>query len=77
MLPVCVTWTSPPEPLPPTLPRDVEILQIEKVLVEPPVLQQLRSLARQARAEQSASRPPAASRQLFRRLRESLPGPES
>ncbi len=37
-------------------------------------LQQLRSLARQARAEQAASRPPATARQLFRRLREALPG---
>ena len=44
-------------------------------LVEPTVLQQIRSLARQARAERTASRPPAAARQLFRRLRESLPGP--
>jgi ribosome-associated protein len=44
-------------------------------LVEPAALQQMRSLARQARAEQAASRPPAAARQLFRRLRESLPGP--
>lgn len=38
-------------------------------------LQQLRSLARQARAEQAASRPPAASRQLFRRLRAALENP--
>lgn len=35
-------------------------------------LQQLRALARQARAEQAASRPPAAARQLFRRLRAAL-----
>lgn len=35
-------------------------------------LQQMRSLARQARAEQASSRPPAASRQLFRRLRTAL-----
>jgi ribosome-associated protein len=35
-------------------------------------LQQLRSLARQARAEQDGRRPPAAARQLFRRLREAL-----
>jgi ribosome-associated protein len=35
-------------------------------------LQQMRSLVRQARAEQAASRPPAASRQLFRRLRTAL-----
>jgi ribosome-associated protein len=40
--------------------------------VAPAILQQLRSLARQARAEQAASRPPAAARQLFRRLREAL-----
>jgi len=39
-------------------------------------LQQLRSLARQARAERDASRPPTASRQLFRRLRELLSGPQ-
>ena len=44
-------------------------------LVEPAALQQIRSLARQARAEKAASRPPAAGRQLFRRLREALPGP--
>ena len=44
-------------------------------LVEPTALQQIRSLARQARAEKTASRPPAAARQLFRRLREALPGP--
>ena len=35
-------------------------------------LQQMRSLVRQLRAEQAASRPPAASRQLFRRLRMAL-----
>jgi ribosome-associated protein len=40
--------------------------------VDPALLQQLRALARQARAEQSAMRPPAAARQLFRRLREAL-----
>jgi ribosome-associated protein len=40
--------------------------------IDPAVLQQLRALARQARAEQSGSRPPAAARQLFRRLREAL-----
>jgi ribosome-associated protein len=40
-------------------------------------LQQMRSLARQARAEQAASRPPAASRQLFRRLRTALEGAET
>jgi ribosome-associated protein len=44
--------------------------------VEPAILQQLRSLARQARAEQAASRPPAAARQLFRRLREALENAE-
>ena len=44
--------------------------------VTPAVLQQLRSLARQARAEQAASRPPAAARQLFRRLREALENAE-
>jgi ribosomal 50S subunit-associated protein YjgA (DUF615 family) len=32
----------------------------------------LRAMVRQARAEQSASRPPAAARQLFRRLRDVL-----
>jgi ribosomal 50S subunit-associated protein YjgA (DUF615 family) len=32
----------------------------------------LRALARQARAESQGSRPPAAARQLFRRLRELL-----
>jgi ribosome-associated protein len=37
----------------------------------------LRALVRQARAERDAARPPAAARQLFRRLRELLPGPES
>ena len=41
-------------------------------LIDPAALQPLRSLARQARAEQAAARPPAASRQLFRRLREAL-----
>lgn len=35
-------------------------------------LEQLRALARQARAEQGAARAGAASRQLFRRLRETL-----
>ncbi len=44
-------------------------------MIEPAVLPQLRGLARQARAERDASRPPAAARQLFRRLREVLPGP--
>jgi ribosome-associated protein len=41
-------------------------------LVEPTDLQQLRALARQARTETAASRPPAATRQLFRRLRDLL-----
>ena len=40
-------------------------------------LQQMRSLMRQARAEQAAARPPAAARQLFRRLREALQAPET
>ena len=35
-------------------------------------VRQMRGLARQARAEQAAARPPAAARQLFRRLREAL-----
>jgi len=37
-------------------------------------LQPLRALVRQARAERDAARPPAAARQLFRRLRELLSG---
>ncbi len=41
-------------------------------LVPAAELQQMRSLVRQARAEQVAARPPAASRQLFRRLRTAL-----
>jgi ribosome-associated protein len=44
--------------------------------IDPAGLQQLRSLARQARAEQEGTRPPAASRQLFRRLRDALDKPE-
>ncbi len=40
------------------------------------LLQQMRALARQARAEQAAAKPPAASRQLFRELREALAGVE-
>lgn len=40
--------------------------------IDPSELQPLRALVRQARAEQAAARPPAASRQLFRRLRELL-----
>ena len=41
-------------------------------IVDRTALQQLRAMVRQARAEQSASRPPAAARQLYRRLREIL-----
>jgi len=37
----------------------------------------LRALVRQARAERDAARPPAAARQLFRRLRELLSGGET
>jgi ribosome-associated protein len=40
-------------------------------------LQQLRALVRQARAEAAAARPPAAARQLFRRLREALEAGEN
>jgi ribosome-associated protein len=40
-------------------------------------LKQMRSLVRQARAEQAASRPPAAARQLFRRLRLALESSEN
>jgi len=40
-------------------------------------LQPLRALVRQARAERDAAGPPAAARQLFRRLRELLAGAES
>jgi ribosome-associated protein len=40
-------------------------------------LQRMRSLARQARAEQAAARVPAASRQLFKRLREALQAQET
>jgi ribosome-associated protein len=43
-------------------------------LVGPTTLPELRALVRQARAEQDASRPPAAARKLFRRLRELLGG---
>jgi ribosome-associated protein len=43
--------------------------------VEPASLQQIRSLARQARAEQAKARPPAAARQLFRRLRDAFEKP--
>jgi ribosome-associated protein len=45
--------------------------------VQPQSLQQLRTLAKQARAEQAAARPPAAARQLFRRLRDALGAGES
>jgi ribosome-associated protein len=43
--------------------------------IDPAELQQIRSLARQVRAEQANARPPAAARQLFRRLREALDKP--
>ncbi len=43
--------------------------------IDPAGLQQLRALARQARAEQAGTRPPAAARQLFRRLREAFEKP--
>jgi ribosome-associated protein len=46
--------------------------ELGSLLDDPAALQPLRTLARQARAEAAASRPPAASRQLFRRLRELL-----
>jgi ribosome-associated protein len=42
--------------------------------VDPAALRDLRTLARQARAERTAGRPPAAARKLFRRLREALGG---
>jgi len=45
--------------------------------VPPGDLQQLRSLVRQARAERDATRPPAAARRLFRRLRDLLAEPEN
>ncbi|HSQ69341.1 MAG TPA: ribosome biogenesis factor YjgA, partial [Steroidobacteraceae bacterium] len=40
--------------------------------IDAPELEQLRALARQARAEQGATRASVAARQLFRRLREVL-----
>ena len=40
--------------------------------VDPAALREIRALARQARAERTAERPPAAARKLFRRLREAL-----
>ena len=40
--------------------------------VDPTALREIRALARQARAERLAERPPAAARQLFRRLREAF-----
>ena len=43
--------------------------------IEPASLQQIRSLARQARAEQANDRPAAAARQLFRRLRDAFETP--
>jgi ribosome-associated protein len=45
-------------------------------LHDPAELAQLRTLARQARAEKASSRPPAAARRLFRRLREVLENPD-
>lgn len=44
--------------------------ELGTTLDDPAALQQLRTLARQARAEKAASRAPAAARQLFRRLRD-------
>jgi ribosome-associated protein len=46
-------------------------------LVAASELPPLRALVRQARAERDAARPPAAARQLFRRLRELLSGAET
>jgi ribosome-associated protein len=46
--------------------------ELAQSIDDPSAMQQLRALARQARAEQAAARPPAAARQLFRRLREVL-----
>jgi ribosome-associated protein len=46
-------------------------------LVAPSELSPLRGLVRQARAERDAARPPAAARQLFRRLRELLSSGEA
>jgi len=43
--------------------------------VDPTGLRQMRALARQARAEQANARPPAAARQLFRRLRDAFEKP--
>ena len=46
--------------------------ELATTIDDPAALQQLRTLARQARAEKTASSPPAAARRLFRRLRELL-----
>ena len=46
--------------------------ELATTLDDPGALQPLRALVRQARAERASARPPAASRQLFRRLRELL-----
>jgi ribosome-associated protein len=46
--------------------------ELAQAIDDPAALQQLRTLARQVRAEQAAARPPAAARQLFRRLRDLL-----
>jgi ribosome-associated protein len=51
-----------------------QVWQELAALVGETELAALRSLARQARAERTASRPPAAARQLFRRLRTLLGG---
>ena len=40
--------------------------------IDPQLLPPLRALAKQARAEQAAAKPPAAARQLFRKLREAF-----
>ena len=46
--------------------------ELAGLIADPAARAQLRTLARQARAETAAARPPAAARQLFRRLRELL-----
>jgi ribosome-associated protein len=44
--------------------------------IDPQLLPPMRALAKQARAEQAAAKPPAAARQLFRKLREAFAGLE-
>jgi ribosome-associated protein len=44
--------------------------------IDPQLLPQMRALAKQARAELAAARPPSAARQLFRKLREAFDGVE-